>query len=337
MKIKRVIISRTDSIGDVILTLPLAGILKKHFPDLHISFLGSNYTRDVINCAAYVDEFIDWNKINKLAENEAIELIKSKNADAIIHVFPRKEIAILAKKAGIKYRIGTTNRLYHWFTCNKLTKLSRKKSDLHEAQLNIKLLKAFGINKTFSLKEISEYYGFKAKVLLPDNINSLIDNHKINLILHPKSKGSAREWGLDNFATLIDILPSDKYKIFITGTEAEANLMKTEILDKYNNIIDLTGKLSLAEFITFISGCDALIAASTGPLHIAAALGKIAIGIYPPIKPMHPGRWMPIGKNAAYLVSEIYCEDCRKTNDCKCMREISPEMVISKLEEIKNQ
>lgn len=337
MSPKRIIISRTDSIGDVILTLPLAGILKKHFPDLHITFLGNSYTRDVINCCAFVDEFMDWNDLNKLSENEAIELIKSKKADAIIHVFPRKEIATLAKKAGIKYRIGTTNRLYHWFTCNKLTKLSRKKSDLHEAQLNIKLLKAFGINKTVSLKEISEYYGFKAKATLTKNIETLIDNQKFNLILHPKSKGSAREWGLDNFAKLIEMLPSDKYRIFITGTEAEADLMKAEILDKYMNIIDLTGKLNLAEFISFISGCDGLIAASTGPLHIAAALDKIAIGIYPPIKPMHPGRWKPIGKYATYLVSEIYCEDCRKTNDCKCMREISPEMVFSKLEEIKNQ
>lgn len=336
MSPKRIIISRTDSIGDVILTLPLAGILKKYFPDLHIIFLGSSYTRDVINCCDFVDEFIDWSYLNKLTENESIEFLKSKNADTIIHVFPRKEIAVLAKKVGIKYRIGTVNRLYHWFTCNKLIKLSRKNSELHEAQLNIKLLKHFGINKTFELKEISDFYGFKSKSKLPENIISLIDSQKFNLILHPKSKGSAREWGLANFAKLIEILPKEKYKIFITGTDAEANLMKTEILDKYMNIIDLTGKLSLSEFISFISISDGLIAASTGPLHIAAALEKVAIGIYPPIKPMHPGRWMPIGKNATYLVSEIYCEDCRKTIDCKCMREISPEMVFSKLEEIKN-
>ncbi len=337
MSPKRIIISRTDSIGDVILTLPLAGILKKYFPDLHISFLGSAYTKDIVNCSKYIDEFIDWNQISNFTESEAINFIKSINADSIIHVFPKKEIAKLAKKAGIKNRIGTTNRLYHWFTCNKLLRFSRKNSQLHEAQLNVKLLKPFGIEKEFNLQELAAFYGFESKIPVSEYILSLIDKQKFNLILHPKSKGSAREWGLENFAKLIEILPKEKYKIFITGTEAEANLMKTEILNKYMNIIDLTGKLSLAEFISFISISDGLIAASTGPLHIAAALEKVAIGIYPPIKPMHPGRWMPIGKNATYLVSEIYCEDCRKTNDCKCMREISPEMVFSKLEEINNR
>jgi heptosyltransferase-3 len=333
MSPKRIIISRTDSIGDVILTLPLAGILKQYFPDLHIIFLGSSYTKDIIKCCKHIDEFIDWAQISILPENEAINYLKNTKADTIIHVFPRKEIASLAKKAQIKNRIGTTNRLYHWFTCNKLLRFSRKNSELHEAQLNVKLLKPFGIDKQFDLFEFASFYGFESKITLSENILSLIDKQKFNLILHPKSKGSAREWGLENFSKLIEILPKNKFKIFVSGTSFEAELMQTEIIEKHkDSIIDITGKFSLAEFIAFIALADGLIAASTGPLHIAAALGKVAIGIYPPIKPMHPGRWQPIGEKATYLVSEKNCEDCRKSNDCQCMRNISPENLLSKLE-----
>lgn len=338
MNPKSIIISRTDSIGDVILTLPLAGILKQFFPDLHIIFLGSTYTKDIVACSKYIDEFIDWQHIKNLTKNEAVAYLKNTNADTILHVFPRKEIAALARKAGIKNRIGTTNRLYHWFTCNKLLRFSRKNSQLHEAQLNVKLLKPFGIEKEFNLLELAAFYGFESKIPVSENILSLIDKQKFNLILHPKSKGSAREWGLGNFAGLIEILPKDKFKIFVSGTEAEAQLMQSEILDKYkDSITNISGKYTLAEFISFISQADGLIAASTGPLHIAAALGKVAIGIYPPIKPMHPGRWMPIGEKADYLVTEKFCEDCRKTNDCHCMRSISPETVKLKLEQYINQ
>ena len=56
---KRLIISRTDSIGDVILTLPVAGELKRMFPDIHILFLGSSYTRPIVECCPHVDEFVD--------------------------------------------------------------------------------------------------------------------------------------------------------------------------------------------------------------------------------------------------------------------------------------
>ncbi|MCX6232905.1 MAG: glycosyltransferase family 9 protein [Bacteroidetes bacterium] len=334
MNSKRLIISRTDSIGDVMLTLPLAGIIKKYFPETYILFLGSTYTKNIVESSIYVDEFIDWTSISKLSEKDAVYEIKKYNADTIIHVFPRKEIARLAKNANIKNRIGTTNRTYHWLNCNKLVKLSRKNSTLHESQLNTKLLKPLGIDNEFSLVEIQGFYGFSRINALSDKFNSLIDKGKFNLILHPKSKGSAREWGLQNFARLIEILPNDKYKIFITATAEEAELMQSEILDKYENITDLTGKLTLSEFISFIAASDGLVAASTGPLHIAAALGKHAIGIYPPIKPMHPGRWKPIGENAYYFVKDIVCHDCRKNQACHCMKEIKADEIKAYLDKL---
>jgi heptosyltransferase-3 len=53
-----IIISRTDSIGDVVLTLPMAGIIKQFLPQSNIIFLGRNYTKDVIALSEHVDEFV---------------------------------------------------------------------------------------------------------------------------------------------------------------------------------------------------------------------------------------------------------------------------------------
>ena len=38
-----ILISRADSIGDVVLTLPMAGVLKQILPGVKIIFLGKNY------------------------------------------------------------------------------------------------------------------------------------------------------------------------------------------------------------------------------------------------------------------------------------------------------
>jgi len=95
--------------------------------------------------------------------------------------------------------------------------------------------------------------------------------------------------------------------------------------------------MSLPEFITFIGKADGLVAASTGPLHLAAALGRIAIGIYPPIRPMHPGRWAPIGQNASFLVVEKDCSDCRKNMNCLCMKAIEASAVRDKLIQLRNE
>ena len=323
---ERIIISRTDSIGDVILTLPMATLLKQLLPGCTVIFLGSSYTKDLVACCPDVDEFFDW-KTADLADIKA---------DTIIHVLPRPELAKAARRAKIQNRVGTTNRLYHWWTCNWLIKLSRKNSDLHEAQLNLKLLGFMeGVKKEYSLPEVVGLMNFKSAKASCDAVQ-YIDNQKFNLILHPKSKGSAREWGLDNFKRLIEILPADSFKIFICGTENEGAMVRDALLSTpRENTVDLTGKLSLADYIAFIDHCDGLVAASTGPLHIAAALGKHALGLYPPIRPMHPGRWACIGKNAKVFVTDRQCDECRKTQDCRCMRMIEPEMLKSYLVNLK--
>src|SRR5688572_26430253 len=156
----KILISRTDSIGDVVLTLPVAGVIKKHYPEAKILFLGRTYTREIINLSQHVDGFVNYDDLEKLNTAQRAEYLKASGCDIILHVFPRKEIAFLAKRAGIPLRVGTRNRAYHWFTCNKLLKLSRKKSSLHEAQLNIKLLEFLGIDTNISLSEVSSYYGF---------------------------------------------------------------------------------------------------------------------------------------------------------------------------------
>lgn len=322
----RILISRTDSIGDVVLTLPMAGVIKQHFPKAEIFFLGKEYTKPLIEACSHIDHFLDINIFR--ADAKALRAL---NIDTVIHVFPRKEIARLTKKAGIPNRIGTTGRLYHWFTCNRLVPITRRHSPLHEAQLNLALLAGLGIKRLFPLEEIPAFYGLTKVPPIKTEYGAILDPSKCNLILHPLSFGSAREWGLDNFKNLAKLLPSNKFKIFITGTEKEGELIRNSGIFDLPDITDLTGKLTLEELLSFIAAADALVAASTGPLHIAAALGKHALGIYPPIRPMHPGRWAPLGEKAEYLVIDKDCNDCRKGGGCECMHAITPEEVAVRL------
>jgi ADP-heptose:LPS heptosyltransferase len=328
--LKRIIISRTDSIGDVVLTLPLAGLLKKYLPECTLYFLGKSYTRPVIEACTYVDRFLDKDELISLDQSGRTAFFKALKADAIIHVFPDPLVMKSAFRACIPKRIGTAGRRQSWFWCNCLVWLPRKSSTLHETQLNVKLLKPFKISTDIALEEIPSLYGLQASPSISQNLKTS-KSQKL-LLLHPKSKGSAREWGLENFGRLIELIPSDKYHVCITGTEEERAMM-LDFLEKYRDrITDMTGKLTLPGFIGLIASSDALVAASTGPLHIAAALGKKAIGLYAPILPIWPKRWAPVGIDAHSLVkgSET-CDDCINGGDCHCIRDITPESVAGLL------
>ena len=322
--IKNIIFSRTDSIGDVVLTLPMAKALKDLFPHIYIGFMGKNYTKAVIEACEYVDEFID---VDFFLQEHI--LLAGNKPDCIIHVLPKSKIAKRAKHLKIPLRIGTTNRLYHWFTCNKLVTLSRKKSDLHEAQLNLKLLSALGVDKTYSLPEIAGMYGFTKLPFLEKFWAVLPDKHRYNLILHPKSQGNGREWGLDNFIQLIHLLDTEKYKIFISGTEKEKELLQPLFDAVGHKVTNLCGAINLAQFISFINACDGLVASGTGPLHVAAALGKNAFGIFPPVRPVHPGRWAPVGVKARFFVSDFKNESPENNS----IVQLSPEVVKKAIEQ----
>ena len=323
------IISRTDAIGDVVLTLPVAGVLRSLYPSAHILFLGRAYTRDIIDACVHIDGFLDW---DQLKEASPARQLAATGADTIIHVFPNKSIARAAWQARIPQRIGTTNRLYHWLYCNIRVPLSRKNSPWHEAQLNLRLLEPLGARESYTLEEISGFYGLTRLANLPPAVAALLSPDRFNLILHPKSRGSAREWGLDNFRQLIALLPRERFNIFLTGTAAEGKLLEP-LRQEFPFLTDLTGRLSLGELMSFIARADGLVAASTGPLHLAAALGINALGIYPPIRPMHPGRWAPVGKKAAVFVEKKDCDTCRQTGDCACMRAISPQVLSEYLQQ----
>jgi ADP-heptose:LPS heptosyltransferase len=333
--IKRLIISRTDGIGDVILTLPVAGLMKKLHPGLKIWFVGRSYTSPVIAACEHIDEFINWDELSGHTSKEKVKYFKSIQADAIVHVFPNKELARIAYHSKIPRRVGTSHRFHHWLYCNRLVHVGRKKSALHEAQLNALLFRQLGVKVTPSLEELIPLMGLTRPSELDEAFSLLLAPSRFNVILHPKSKGSAREWGVDNFSELIRLLPKDRYKIFISGSAEDGVALQTNFKTWGSDVTDITGKMSLAQFIAFINKADGLVAASTGPLHIAAALGKAAVGLYAPMRPIRPGRWAPLGSHAGYLVLDKQCQKCRHDNRCECIESIKPTDVMLKLEQLK--
>ncbi|EKD71627.1 MAG: Glycosyl transferase, family 9, partial [uncultured bacterium] len=201
--VNHILISRTDNIGDVILTLPLAIQFKQMYPNIKITFLAQDYTRALVEACPAIDEFLSWNVLSSMKQSEAIKTLQDKKLDCIIHAFPNKEIARLAKKAKIPYRIGTRRRWYHFIYCNDRINFSRAKSELHEMQLNMKLLSAFHIRVQDEINDLSQLNFLKIHTALPERLKKFLSPDRFNLIIHPLSNGNSREWPISNFIALI--------------------------------------------------------------------------------------------------------------------------------------
>jgi ADP-heptose:LPS heptosyltransferase len=320
---KRILISRTDSLGDVSLTLPMCQALRNKFPAAEIIFIGKNYTRPVVACFKAIDDFWD---IDELFNQPITSQLEQLQADCIIHVFPNKKLAFLAKKAKIPLRIGTSHRVFHLFTCNMRPNFTRKNSKLHESQLNFHLLAPLGITEIPSFQQIQELVQFQA---IETDLPSWIPSAKEELmILHPKSKGSAIEWPLEKYMDLASQLAASGKTVFFTGTEQEG-IQFRHLVPVHDRIIDTTGKLSLQQLIYFISQSNALVACSTGPYHIAGLSGIHALGLFSMRRPIDPGRWRAIGPKAEFVVFDASCTSCKKGMKCTCIENISVSTLIA--------
>jgi ADP-heptose:LPS heptosyltransferase len=313
----------------VVLAMPVAGALKAAFPNITIAFLGTKYTRAIAETCKHFDVFID--KEDFL--NEEV-LINHKKPECIIHLLTNIEVSKRAAELKIPLRVGSASRRYHWFTCNKLVWLKRKNSGLHEVQLNLKLLKPIGINKVFSYEEISALYGITKIENLKPEYEDLLKNDKFNIIIHPKSKGNSREWPLSHFIALINLLEEKYYNIILSGTTDEQKFLQ-EIIDAVNKPVNQICRISLSQFISLINKSDCIVCNSTGPLHIAAALGKNTIGIYPPLPTKNAERWGPVGYNTHVFELNKNCNACKKTPAfCACVNAINAIEIKRKIEEI---
>lgn len=323
---KRIVVSRVDSIGDVMLTLPICAWLKETFADCTIVFLGKGYTRAVVEAYKKVDIFEDWGNYENVPKTDKIQQFRALKADIIIHVSPNREIASLAKKVRVPVRIGTSHRSYHLLTCSHRVNFSRRKSDLHESQLNHELLRPLGLKEIPSLEVIQKSTTFfePKPVKLPMDLPDLSEC----IILHPKSQGSAREWPMEKYLDLAERLISAGEKVAFTGTEKEGALFRDQIP---GNAIDTTGKLTLEQLMLVIGSAKGLVACSTGPLHIAGFSGIRTVGLFSPRRPIHPGRWQAIGADIRVLVNDTDCEDCKRGKKCACIEEIAVDRVLGQL------
>lgn len=328
------LVSRTDAIGDVILTLPVCGQLKQLFPSCRVVLIGRTYTQAVAEACPWVDDFVNFDLLSALPKAEQIQLLQAQQAEAILHVFPNKLLATLARQAGIAIRIGTRNRVFHWFTCNRLVTLSRRHSPLHEAQLNLQLAAPLHAGISLSLPEVANLVRLQPSEQLEPQWHQVLSERtatQLNVVLHPRSRGSAREWGLAHFGTLARLLHAAGHRVFVTGTAAEGEELQEWLTEHQPYLTaNLTGRLTLPQLLAFLHQTDGIVAGSTGPLHLAAALGRYALGLYPPIRPMHPGRWAPLGPRADYLVFDRPdCQDCRRQPAaCTCIKALAPAQAL---------
>jgi lipopolysaccharide heptosyltransferase II len=143
----------------------------------------------------------------------------------------------------------------------------------------------------------------------------------------PGAVGPSKRWSY--YADLARRLVAQGHRVWVIGGPGEKELAAEIVRGGETDIRDLTGP-DLRNAILALAAADAAVSNDSGLLHVAAALGTPAIGIFGPTSPWH---WAPLNPIAAVIetTTALPCRPCHKPT-CRyghhrCMREISAEQV----------
>ncbi|MBM4165426.1 MAG: glycosyltransferase family 9 protein [Ignavibacteria bacterium] len=329
--LSRILIVRTDRIGDVILTLPLVTALRRQFPSVEISMLISSYTSDIVHSYSENIEVIFYDHVPFF---QMVRLFREKKFDAAVIVKPSWRLALLFFFVQIPIRVGTGYRLYS-FLFNKKVYEHRKNGNKHELEYNLNLLSPLGVvskEKIFPQLVVDEVAKDKVQKLLQQK--HIFETDSL-VILHPGSGGSSRNWHWKNFGLLgkqIGEIPNTKLLVSGGKNERELLINVSKIIGEKAILLDET--LSLKEFIALLSLGKLFISNSTGPLHLAVAVGSFVVGFFPQIPHLSSTRWGPYTENKIEFSPNnkpIDCNNCISVNECECMNSISVEEVFEKI------
>lgn len=321
----RVLLCRTDAVGDLILTLPVARSLKSTYPDYQITLLTAQYTAPLLAGESYLDNVVaiskrsldNLNEVNALARD-----LQRMSFDAAVLFYPRLSLALAMYLAKIPIRIGTSRRAYSIFF-NRRVKLYRRDSGKHELDLNYELIEA-------------EFSGLRrlepALSVLPDESKSAdhllaqsgVGENEPFVLIHPLSHGSAPNWPIGRYVDLASRIALKGCRVVVTGSTLESGDVNAHFCSLGDGIVSLAGKTDLPQLKGIIRRAKLVVSGSTGPIHIAGAVGTFAVGIYPPSSTLSPVRWGPRGSANKLFVPSV---DDNKGSERDLMASIPVESV----------
>jgi heptosyltransferase-2 len=307
---KRILIVRTDRVGDVVMITPVIRELRRKFPDSFIAVLTNPNSADVLINNPHLNETIADDMSRQGFYSVVSKLRQLRFTDGLL-VMPTERAAYQMFLGGVKNRIGVGRKLYEVITMMKSVSRNRYIPLRHEADYCMDLARAIGAEPESLVPEIfitADERERGASLLQASGS----DPEKQKIFVHTGSGGSSRNWSESKYFRLISEivrLHPDK-EIILTAKEMTDEFVSSCVKSGNGRVTDARNRTKrLRDLIQMISCAELLIAGSTGPLHIASALGKRTIGLYCHRNMNCAKHWGALGPLAVNLeVSKAYCD-----------------------------
>lgn len=328
---KKVLIIGPSWVGDMVMAQSLFRLLKANNPELILDVLAPAWTFSVLSCMPEVNQAIEM-PINhgelKLAERYRIgKRLRGGEYDQAIVLPNSFKSALIPFFAGIPVRTGWVGEMRYGLL-NDIRKLDKSRYGLM-----IEQYMALGLPRGADLPKPYPYPVFHVSEAAQQEA---LTRHKpvwrgrnILALGAGAEFGPSKRWLPEYYAELARRKLADGWDVWLFGSPKDKAITDQVMALTDNQCENLAGRLQLSESITFMSLATAAVTNDSGLMHIAAALKKPLIAVYGSTSPRFTP---PLSETATVLQLKLDCQPCFE-RDCplkhhKCMRDITPQMVL---------
>lgn len=330
-EIKKILCIKPRGIGDIVLSTIVLENLKDYFPSAEIHYLTEEFAKLSVANNPLVKKVITYKKSDFIFRT--IRNVRKEKYDLIFDFWSNPKTAQITFFSGAKYRVGFAYRGRR-YAFNIKSETGR--GNVHSAEHNLELLQAFSV-PIFS-KKIHFHIAESEKSKAIKYFDEVFKQKELVIGIIPSGGWASKRCDAQKWIEFCEIIYS-RYKnkfliLWGPGDENDATLIYSAL----KNVSVLAPQTDVAEMAGLISLCNLVIANDSGPMHIAAAMKIPTIGIFGPTDPKKHG---PYSSNSDYLIKEdLHCIICNKLvcpYNHECMKELSPDILLSKVEKLINE
>ena len=345
--VRRILVVRLSARGDVVLSSPLAGALRRRYPDAHIAWAVEERTADLIRHNPHLDEVIVWRRAEwarmvrsgrwSALPGAAVDFLtelRDRRFDVAIDAQGLLRSGLLAFCSGAPVRIGLGSREGSRLLMTRVVK--REFFTRRIASADAVFAEALGLDASSFRMEIPRG---PAEVATVDRIVEEEGLEDGFVAACPFTTLFHKHWFEDRWSALIrQIRARAGLGVVLLGGPAD-RAAADRILEGGANVpaagaplVDLVGRTTLGEASAVVSRCSVLVGVDTGLSHMAHAYGRPAVLIFgsntPYLDPPTPG--------ARILHSGRDCSPCWGKLTCggriDCMDDIAVGEVLAAVE-----
>ncbi|MFQ5432114.1 MAG: lipopolysaccharide heptosyltransferase II [Nitrospinota bacterium] len=314
-KIRRVLVRSPNWLGDMIMALPAIKALSEALKPEKLSVLTRTGFGSVFSRQPFVHDVVEFTRSGEPAAHSGLS---KEGYDALFLFTNSFRSAWNGWKTGSRIRVGYSGNFRGWLLTDRL----EKPSGLHMNDFYMEIAKSAGAapsggSAAFPLTV--EEKNFAAALN--------IESGTVGTPLGARY-GPAKRWPDESVKEFVDkVIENTDRAIILFGTSKEAE-QADDLARAGVRVKNLAGKTTVGEMAAVMDRCEWIVANDSGPLHVAAALGKKSVAIF---GPTDPALTAPLAGCVTIVREKQDCAPCHQRvclTDHACMKAITADMIL---------